>query len=308
MYKLYIGNETHISLLHAKSMVKKLLLESDITYLPIDAEKKQSTEIIEILTSNSLFSLRRVLFLKRIYRNKDKDKLIPFLLEYLEKNEKDNLIIWEDQKVSSATKYVKYFKERKLLEEHNKLNKIGFKKYVKDLCVENNISLNSYLIDVLSEYSNYDTQRIENSIKKLKLLEKETVSEEDIHLIVANTVENDIWKLLDEINSKEGKPLNILENLFKQKIDSLYIIPMIARNLRLITLTKYLLSNNASNSDIASAVKIPPFIVKPLVDTAHRYEWDKIRSRYEKLSNLDYEIKIGRIDARLGLTLFCTIT
>ena len=308
MYKLYIGNETHISLLHAKSMVKKLLLESDITYLPIDAEKKQSTEIIEILTSNSLFSLRRVLFLKRIYRNKDKDKLIPFLLEYLEKNEKDNLIIWEDQKVSSATKYVKYFKERKLLEEHNKLNKIGFKKYVKDLCVENNISLNSYLIDVLSEYSNYDTQRIENSIKKLKLLEKETVSEEDIHLIVANTVENDIWKLLDEINSKEGKPLNILENLFKQKIDPLYIIPMIARNLRLITLTKYLLSNNASNSDIASAVKIPPFIVKPLVDTAHRYEWDKIRSRYEKLSNLDYEIKIGRIDARLGLTLFCTIT
>ncbi|KKP66165.1 MAG: polymerase III protein [candidate division WS6 bacterium GW2011_GWE1_34_7] len=308
MYKLYIGNETHISLLHAKSMVKKLLLESDITYLPIDAEKKQSTEIIEILTSNSLFSDRRVLFLKRIYRNKDKDKLIPFLLEYLEKNEKDNLIIWEDQKVSSATKYVKYFKERKLLEEHNKLNKIGFKKYVKDLCVENNISLNSYLIDVLSEYSNYDTQRIENSIKKLKLLEKETVSEEDIHLIVANTVENDIWKLLDEINSKEGKPLNILENLFKQKIDPLYIIPMIARNLRLITLTKYLLSNNASNSDIASAVKIPPFIVKPLVDTAHRYEWDKIRSRYEKLSNLDYEIKIGRIDARLGLTLFCTIT
>ena len=271
-------------------------------------EKKQSTEIIEILTSNSLFSDRRVLFLKRIYRNKDKDKLIPFLLEYLEKNEKDNLIIWEDQKVSSATKYVKYFKERKLLEEHNKLNKIGFKKYVKDLCVENNISLNSYLIDVLSEYSNYDTQRIENSIKKLKLLEKETVSEEDIHLIVANTVENDIWKLLDEINSKEGKPLNILENLFKQKIDPLYIIPMIARNLRLITLTKYLLSNNASNSDIASAVKIPPFIVKPLVDTAHRYEWDKIRSRYEKLSNLDYEIKIGRIDARLGLTLFCTIT
>ena len=308
MYKLYIGNETHISLLHAKSMVNKLLLESDITYLSIDAEKKPSTEIIEMLSSNSLFSDKRVLFVKRIYRNKDKDKLIPFLLEYLEKNEKDNLILWEDQKVSSATKYVKYFKEKKLLEEHNKLNKIGFKKYVKDLCIESNISLDSYLIDLLSEYSNYDTQRVGNSIKKLKLLEKETLNEEDIYSIVANTVENDIWKLLDEINSKEGKPLDILENLFKQKIDPLYIIPMIARNLRLITLTKYLLSNNASYSDIASAIKVPPFTVKPLVDNAHRYEWDKIKSRYEKLSNLEYEIKIGRIDPRLGLTLFCTIT
>ena len=308
MYKLYIGNETHISLLHAKAMVKELLLESDITYISIDAEKKDSTEIIETIASNSLFTSKRLLFIKRIYRNRDKDKLIPFLIEYLEKNEKDNLVIWEDQKVSSATKYVKYFKEKKLLEEHNKLNKIGFKTYVKEKCAENNLTLDTKLIEILSEYSNYDTQRVENSIKKLKLLEKDKLDEDDIHSIVSNTIENDIWKLLEEINHKEGKPLDILENLFKQKIDPLYIIPMIARNLRLITLTKYLLSNNATYSDIASVAKIPPFTVKPLVDTAYRYEWNKIKSRYEKLSNLDYEIKIGRIDAKLGLTLFCTIT
>ncbi len=307
MYKLYIGNETHISFNHAKAQVKQLLIESDLSYISLDAEKKDSGEIIEILSSNSLFSDRRVLFLKRFYRNKDRDKLIPFLLEYLEKNDRDELVIWEDQKVSSATKYVKYFKAKNLLEEHNTLNKIGFKKYVKDKCIENNISLDSNLIEILSQYSNYDTQRAENNIKKLRLLEKEQIRKEDILNIVENTIENDIWKLLDEMNNRDGKALDTLENLFKQKIDPLYIIPMVARNLRLITLTKHLISNNASYSDIASAAKIPPFTVKPLIDTAQRYEWEKIKSKYEKLSNLDYEIKVGRIEPKLGLTLFCTI-
>ena len=82
---------------------------------------------------------------------------------------------------------------------------------------------------------------------------------------------------------------------------------MIARNLRLILLTKYLKSNNASYSLIASKLKIPPFTVKPLLTASEKYDWSELKSKYEKLCSLDYEAKTGRIDPKLGLTLFCTI-
>jgi len=108
------------------------------------------------------------------------------------------------------------------------------------------------------------------------------------------------------MNKTEGQPLKILERILSQRVDPKYIFPMIARNMRLITMTKYLLDHHYKYPEIASIVGVPPFTVKTLVEASDKYDWDKIMSKYEKLCNLDYEIKIGRIDPKLGLTLFCT--
>jgi len=307
MYKLYIGNETYLSFTQARKFVKNLRDERDFEYLSMDVEKIKAGELIDILSSNSLFSTQRVIFLKRVYRNKERESIISFLLEYLDSNTTDYIVIWEDQKVSSVTKYVKFFKQKNLLEEYTKLNKRSFASWAKSILNEENLNLNNNALDLLIQYSNYDTERFENSIRKLNLLESNQISEENIKELYPNTLEEDIWKFLDEINSQNGQPLLILENLFKQGVDPNYIISMIVRNVRLITMAKYMIEKNSSYSEIASVLKIPPFTVGPIVNSANRYTNEKIVTVYEKLSSLDYEIKVGRIEPKLGLTLLCTI-
>src|SRR5574344_776990 len=110
MQTLFIGNETYLSFKSAKMCIKELLKDGNLEYLVIDGEKTDSSKIIDTLSSQSLFNLPKVIFLKRAYKNKDRENLIPFLLEYLEGNSTNSIVIWEDQKVSSVTKYVKYFK------------------------------------------------------------------------------------------------------------------------------------------------------------------------------------------------------
>jgi DNA polymerase III delta subunit len=122
MYKLYTGNETYISLLEAKKCLKSLCID-DVEYISLDVEKTKAGKILEILSSNSLFNPQRVIFLKRVYRNKEKNILIEYLLDYHNRDTKDHIIIWEDQKISSVTKYIKFFKKNNLLEEYTKLNK-----------------------------------------------------------------------------------------------------------------------------------------------------------------------------------------
>jgi len=306
MHTLYIGNETYLSLKNAKSCIKELLKDGNLEYVVIDGEKTDSSKIIDTLSSQSLFNLPKVIFLKRAYKNKDRENLIPFIMEYVNSNSVNSLVLWEDQKISSITKYVKLFKSLNTLKEYNKFTKPSFNKYVKELIYEYGLSITPDLITLLSQYSNFDTERVENNILKLKLLGKEKLNKEDIQFVIQDTLEQDIWKLLDEMNSKDGRPLVILEKILTQKVDPKYILPMIIRNIRLITQAKYLISNNSNYSQIASVLKIPPFTVPPIVETSKRYDWDKIKSKYEKLSNLDYEIKVGRIDSKLGLTLFCT--
>ncbi len=307
MYKLYIGNETYLSLSNARLSIEELLKKGTFEYIAIDGEKTESSTIIDILSSQSLFNTPRIIFLKRLYRNKDRENLIPYVLEYLERDSDSYTILWEDQKVNSITKYVKFFKSRNLLVEYNKLSKPSFVKYAKDRCKTYGLKIDTTLVTKLSQYSNYDTQRLENNIKKLLLItDSDCITQKDLDEIIQNTLQEDIWKLLDEINSVDGKPLTTLEKILNQQVDPKYIFPMIARNMRLIALTKYLTTNNYPYGEIASILKIPPFTVKPLIEACNKYDWGKIKNKYEKLSNLDYEIKVGRIDPKLGLTLFCT--
>lgn len=305
MQVLYTGNETYLSFTNAYTTVKELVEEKSSEYISIDAEKEEVSKIIDTLSSFPLFASSRVIFLKRVYRNRDRKALIEFLLEYLDTNLTDDIVIWEDQKVSSVTKYIKYFKNKDTLREYNKITKPSFRKYVQERCLERDITIETDAMSILIQYSNYDIQRFENTLHKITLLDSTSISEKDIEDITADTLEENIWHLLDEINSRDGKPLAILEKIFLQEKDPYYIFPMIVRNLRLITLTKYLLETS-SYDKIASRLKIPPFTVKSLVEATTKYDWEKLLSKYEKLSNLDYEIKIGRIDPKLGLTLFCT--
>lgn len=307
MYKLYIGNETYISLSQAKKFVTLLRENSDNEYITLDVEKVKASDLVDLLSSPSLFSTSRLIFLKRVYRNKERESIVNFLLEYLPNNTTDQIVIWEDQKVSAVTRYVKFFKSNKQLEEYTKFNKRSFLTWAKEITQKMDISINSNAINLLATYSNYDSQRFENNLKKLKLIEKDNITEEDIREFSPDTLEEDIWKLLDEINSESGKPLLILENLLRNSTDPHYIIAMILRNIRLLTMTKHLVEKNTQYTEMPSILKIPPFTLSPLVSASNRYTKERISKIYEKLSSLDYEIKVGRIEPKLGLTLRCTI-
>ncbi len=81
---------------------------------------------------------------------------------------------------------------------------------------------------------------------------------------------------------------------------------MLARNLRLTVQIKELLEKNTGSREIASLLRIPPFLIPQMQRVARGYSKEKISLLYEKLSSLDYEIKRGRIEPRLGITLLIT--
>ncbi len=307
MFKLYIGNEPYLSLREALNLVIQVRESQTAEYISIDAEKTDPSVLIDTLSSQNLFSPQRIILLKRVYRNKNKDVLITFLLEHLPNNRTDTIIIWEDQKVSSVTKYVKFFKSQNLLEEYNQLNKRTFQTWAKQEVDDMNLKLDSNTIRLLAEYSNYDPERFENNLKKIKLLDKDLVTQEDIKDIAPYTLEDDIWTLLDQINSSDRNTLLTLERILKQGIDANYVIAMIARNLRLLTMIKSLKEKGVLGNEIASILRIPPFTIPSLSKASDRYTMDKLKYIYEKICSLDYEIKVGRISGDLGLTVLCTI-
>ncbi len=306
-YKLYHGSSSYLSLKSAHTYIKdEEKKDTEIEILPIEADSTDQEKIIDSISSQNLFAKRKLIFIKRIYRNKKKDSFLDELLLIIKEDKSPNLFVfWEDQKIKSNTKYYKFFKQNDSVEESEALNKRTFFSWVKQILQEKNIKIDSIALKELAEKTNYDPERCNNELKKLLLNEEgSTINKEDIDNIVSDTLEKDIWNLIDSINNQDNKSsMEILEKLKLQNSDPNYIISMLARNLRLITLTKFLDKENRNYREIASSLKVPPFTVPSLLKTSRRYSDDKIKKLYTKMGNLDYQIKKGIIDGNLGLTL-----
>jgi DNA polymerase-3 subunit delta len=305
MQKLYHGKNKYLSLRAAHNTLKSDFSNNEI--IQLDAENTEPTKIIDLIYSPSLFSTPKVYFIKRLYRNKEKAILLDNLLEILSKQNL-SILIWEDQKIRSNTKYYKFFKKNNTIEEFEELNKRTFISWAKNEVTEYPFQLDSSLIKIIAERSNYDPERFINNLNKLKLLNEREIDKKTLDKVIADTLETDIWKLMDYINESNQKNINqTLEKLLEYKVDPHYILAMIARNLRISIQIRYLLKKGTDTRKIASILKLPPFAVYPIIKTVRNTDQNKILLQYKKLSNLDYEIKTGRIDPILGLSLFTLV-
>jgi len=303
-YKLYHGNSVYLSLRAVKNDISSNTEKQNLITIEADTQKAQ--QIIDSIQNQGLFVSKRVFLIKRLYKNKEKDSLIEKLLSLLNEQFPDDIYFWEDQKIRSTTKYLKFFKSNDSVEEYAELNKRNFLSWLDQELKENSLSADETTKRLLAQRTNYDPERCSNEIKKHKLNNSEEIKESDLDILTTDTLEEDIWKLIDAINNeKKERSIEILEKLFSQNTDPNFILSMLARNLRLITMAKHLKKQKKSFAEICSIMKVAPFSLYPILGVIDRYDMEKIKLLYIKLSNLDYQIKSGKIDGMLGLTLIC---
>lgn len=310
-YKLYHGSSHYLSLEAAHEYIDSIKnKKTGIEILKINADTTDSQTILDALTSQNLFISERVLFIKRLYKNKKKDELIPLITNILETtSSKDIVVIWEDQKVKANTKYYKFFKKENNEESFDLLNKRTFFTWLREELKKQGMKMEAVATKDIAERTNYDPERCTNELKKLKLLlDDREIKKEDLETLITNTLERDIWSLIDSINEADTpRSTKILEKLLSQAVDVNYIISMIGRNLRLVTLTRHLLDEGKSSSEIASILKLAPWTIHPLIKSSKDYSEKKIKYLYTKLSNLDFQIKKGLIEPKLGITLLSSV-
>jgi DNA polymerase-3 subunit delta len=306
--KLFHGKNQYLSLREAKRYYKQLL-ESDpsVESIEIDAETVDATEIIELYETQGMFSSRKMLFVKRLNSCKNYADLVEHMKSIDVCGITAELIFWENKKIASNTKYFKLLKEVGDIYESPDLNKRSFGKWAKEETATQAVEIEKDAMAELIQRSNYDPERFSNELSKFKLLKK-TVDLQTVKALTTDTFESDIWKLIDAINlGEKAKSVEILENLMRNNVEPHYILAMMYRNLRQVAQIKAMKEKGSDNREIASKLKIPPFTIPSLAKSSSRYSQQTIKKLYEKLTNLDYQIKVGEIAPEMGLTLISTI-
>ena len=82
------------------------------------------------------------------------------------------------------------------------------------------------------------------------------------------------------------------------------IISAISNKLEEILYTKILINRRMSKDEIASYFKVKSGRAYYMMEAARKIKEENLKSLIKRVSDLDYNIKSGKIDKKLGLQLF----
>lgn len=275
--------------------------------LEIDSLK----DVIDDAQTVSFFSekkgiiLENCTFLTGATKKTGIEQPVDLLEAYLKHPNPSTIMIFvvPNEKMDERKKIVKALKKVATVKECNGV--VNINQYVSNL-------FDGYLIapqDIhlfINRVGN-DLSSLEKEAEKLKMATFDTkeITKDIIISLTTKTVDLDIFALIEAIVSKQKKvAMEMLDEMIKRGEEPIMIIIMLANQFRIIYQAKELYKQGYTEKDIASTLSIHPFRIKKALEKGRRFESETVLTYLDKLATLDYQIKSGAMDKRLGLELF----
>ena len=196
-------------------------------------------------------------------------------------------------------------KEKYEVIEIPKLNEYEMKKKVSEILKKDGYQIDydasNYL--VTNSLNNYDI--IYNEIEKIKLCypKAQKLTLENIQKIASSLIEDNVFKLINAIVSKNSKQsFKIFNDLKLLKEEPIAFISLLAKEYR----NMYLIKTNKIYSDVEllQILNIQKWQYDKYAKNAYSYTPLELKNKLKELYELDLKIKKGKIDKYLGFELF----
>jgi len=267
-------------------------------------------EIISGVSSGGLFSSKRLAIIKNIFSAKKNLEDLEKFLKVETKNEKSDLILifWEAGKLKKGEKFFKLLQKIAKCQEFEKLSGAKLKNWVIGEIgkLEKNISMGPAAVEKLVVFAGNDLHLLSREIEKLVNFKgRGEISSGDVDTLVKSKISTEIFKTVDALGRGDKKTaLALLHDHLEAGEDPFYLLSMYFYQFRNLVKVKPLAEKGTPPSEIASHLKMHPFVVRKSLDQARNFSWLQLKSFYNQLCELDFESKTGKTDIELALDKF----
>lgn len=301
--------------------LKKIL--KDNPYTSFDLNAVDLDDVLEEASYFSLFDDKKYMVVKNAQifgasKRKSKEEIDDEekvskkdekLLQYLnEPNDNTVLIFTYNGKADTKKKICKIIKDRYKFIQIDDLKPKDIysrlEKALKDSGYKLDNSNTGYYI-VNNALNNYDLAI--NEVEKIKLYYGKgcTVKYEDVVNIVSKNIEDNNFKFIDTVISKDIKEaFKMYDDLMIQKVEPIMLMSMLAKEVRNMLLVKKMMKSK-SKKDMMEVLGLKyDFQIDKLISNSYSFNESKLESYLVLLSDLDYKIKRGKISNKLALEMF----
>lgn len=308
-FYLYYGADEFL----LKEEINKLLKEFNVDEFnttSYDLIENSFDEVIEELKTVSFFANHKIVILKNIYELYNKPEVeFKYFKEYLKKPSPGvYLIIMTPIDVDTQSNEITellnmYAYKVKVVSP----DKESLPKIIKQLFLDDGYQIETKAIEELIHRTNSNYPIIVQEITKLKLYahDSKNITLNSIRLMVSKNLEENIFDLTAAIvNKNRTKAIEIYYDMLTSQVNPHTILNDIANRLRRLIYTQLLRKQNYSQELIAKHFGVSIGYAYYLMRDAQILRFDELEKYLDQLTDLDYQIKSGNMDAKLGIELF----
>lgn len=297
-----------------KKEIKKIKAQNHIdsvSYMKYDLENTNISDIIMHANEIDLFGNKKMILVENSYiftgttNKKLPEQNVNVLESYLNNINPDTILIFTifKEKLDERKKIFKISKEKGYLKEYNKIDNI--EKTVLDMFKPYNIEKKD--IEFFIQRVGENLSILEQEINKIKLYkDKEiNITREDIIELTSKNIDTDIFNLIENIIlSNKEKAIESYHEMLRLGEEPIMILVMLANQFRMIYQVKVLYKKGYSEKDISKELNVHWYSVRKAIGKMNNFDLKKLLYYIYRLSELDVEIKTGKLEKDLALELF----
>ncbi|QMS85630.1 DNA polymerase III subunit delta [Candidatus Xianfuyuplasma coldseepsis] len=270
---------------------------NDATTIPFMADIKA------VIVKNAYFLSTDTSKRKELHHN------LESLKRYLEHPAEGSLLIVQVPfaKLDERKAITKHIKKIATVEHCTPLKDQDLRGWVKRQLGKHGISIDADALNELLNRVENNTEVLVSETTKL-VLYAEDLNRVDLDIVkkvITKNVEDNVYEITNSILANErGKALEIYNDLIMHSEDPLRILGILVNKYREILHTKMMINEGRDKAAIASYFNATSGRTYYIMKNARSVHLDDVENQLKKLEELDYKIKTGQIDKKIGLELF----
>jgi len=294
----------------------KRVHKSGLNLIYLDAGGNDFTDFFNNFRTTSMFAEKKMVILKNLFSAKGaasagrqgpaagwQDKFLENINNI--KNLKDIIVIYESGAVDQRTKFFKALQKSAKCQEFKFLQPAQLRRWVIKEFEKNKAKINPDALSLLLAFVGNNLWQMNNEIKKLSNYKKDFLIEKsDVEDLIKPNIENDIFKTIEALASKNKKQALLLLHKHLDEGDScLYLLSMIAYQFKNLLIIKELQEKNKRYPVIVKTSGLHPFVVKKNYYLCNKFSFAELKKIYQKIFQIDLDIKTGKVDSELALDM-----
>lgn len=281
----------------------------DVTFY--DLSERKIDELLDDASCISLFEDKKILigenanFLTSLPSNVNHD--IEYLQKYVNDNNHNNIVILTviKDKLDERKKIVKTLKNKITVIKKETINDKDLPGFVISEFKNKGFLIDSKSANYFVDFVGKNVDILISEIQKMIIYKQNDnkIDINDINLISSKGFKDNIFDLTDAIMKRDFKKIfECYNDLVKTGEDEIKIIALLSAQFALILSSKILSNKGKTNIQIAEDLNVHPYRVKLALET--NFLISELKQIIKQLHNLDFKIKSGKIDKRIGLEDF----
>lgn len=311
---LFHGPDTFIIKSKTNQIINKFNVD-EFNITVYDADETNIKNAINDAQTIPFMSLKKIIIIKNCYfltNEKVRKEIkhdVDSLSRYLENPVEETVLILTAPyaKLDDRKAITKVVKNKANVIKCDPMKQVDLASWVRRQLGKNNIKIERPALEEFLKRVEHNTEVAVTEMKKLILYayDMNYVDLDTIKRVITKNVEDNVYEITNNIlENKKSKALEIYNDLIQHSEDPLRILGILVNKYREILHVKLLLKDGKDQAAIAKYYRCSSGRAYYMLKNAKSVKMSVVKKHLRKLEDIDYKIKTGQIDKKIGLELF----